>query len=330
MSRSRVLTGQLNQRDRAQLRGRLDGRKQESAQSPVDELRAWLTAELSVDDVSEAETLDLTEFLRNTGQIDLPPDERLRQLAVFLEPDLCSPQPRGWLALDRIYQQAIRIAPKSVWAHHSRALSAKYCAEGLSPNDDGATFRRILDSAWDAANTAYDLDSTDADVSYLMGSLYYIDPVRSVDEALEFFEESIEKDADHQWALLYRAHCLQDLERWTDATSAYDNVNPAYFVGPWAWRYELLLEQRAYCLFRSGDKTGATAQFQRVVDRWIANPSLAFGVMGIYTSEVARGELCDQLWAKFDELTQHEDWCWLRSAEQNLTHAEPTDEREPE
>lgn len=231
MSRSRVLTGQLNQRDRAQLRGRLDGRKQESAQSPVDELRAWLTAELSVDDVSEAETLDLTEFLRNTGQIDLPPDERLRQLAVFLEPDLCSPQPRGWLALDRIYQQAIRIAPKSVWAHHSRALSAKYCAEGLSPNDDGATFRRILDSAWDAANTAYDLDSTDADVSYLMGSLYYIDPVRSVDEALEFFEESIEKDADHQWALLYRAHCLQDLERWTDATSAYDNVNPAYFVG---------------------------------------------------------------------------------------------------
>ena len=330
MRRSPVLTGQLNQRDRAQLRGRLDGRKRESAQAPVDELRAWLTAELSVDDVSDAETLVLTDFLRSTGHIDLPPDERLRQLAVFLEPDLSSPQPRGWLALDRIYQQAIRIAPESVWVHHSRALSAKYCVEGLSPNDDGATIRRILDSAWDAANTAYHLDSTEADVAYLMGSLCYIDPVRPVDEALGFFEESIGKDADHQWALLYRAHCLQDLERWIDATSAYDSVNPAYFVGPWAWRYELLLEQRAFCLFRSGDKTGATAQFQRVLDRWTASPSLAFGLMGIYTAEVARGELCDQLWARFDELTQHEDWRWLRSAEQNLTHAEPTDGREPE
>ena len=55
MRRSPVLTGQLNQRDRAQLRSRLDSRKREAAHAPVEELSAWLAAELHVDGVSELE-----------------------------------------------------------------------------------------------------------------------------------------------------------------------------------------------------------------------------------------------------------------------------------
>ncbi len=164
MRRSAVLNGRLSQRDRAQLRGRLDDRKQEPSQPPKEELFVWLRASLNANDVSDMERLNLTDFLRNTGQIDLPPDERLRQLAIFLEPELLSPQPRAWLALDRIYLHAVRMAPKSVWVHQSRALSAKYCAAGLSPNDDAATIRRILDSAWDAANTTYSIDSAEPDV----------------------------------------------------------------------------------------------------------------------------------------------------------------------
>ena len=315
MRRSPVLAGLTSQRDRAQLRGRLDRRERQTAPSPKDQLVAWLNATVSIHDVSEAETLDLTDFLRNSGKFELSPEERLRQLAIFLEPDLLTPQPRGWLALDRIYQQALRYAPNSVWVHHSRALSGKYCAECLSPNDDATTYRRIMESAWDAANRAHQIESTDADVLYLLGSLSYIDSTRTVKESLMFFDEAIGDDPNHQWALLYRAHCLQDLERWAAAAAAYDVVNPSYFVGPWVWRYELLLEQRAYCLLRSGDDEAALAQFRRLLDRWTANPELANGPMGVYITDAASGQLRRHLWDDLFGLVRRENLDWFPSAE---------------
>lgn len=315
MRRSPVLAGLTSQRDRAQLRGKLDRRERQDAPSTKDQLVAWLKATVSIQDVSEAETLDLTDFLRNSGKFELSPEERLRQLAIFLEPDLLIPQPRGWLALDRIYQQALRYAPNSVSVHHSRALSGKYCAECLSPNGDATTYRRIMESAWYAANTAYQIESTDADVLYLLGSLSYIDSTRTVNESLTFFDEAIGNDSNHQWALLYRAHCLQDLERWADAAAAYDLVNPSYFVGPWVWRYELLLEQTAYCLLRSGGKEAALAQFKRLLNRWNANPELANGLMGIYITDAASGELRGHLWDDLSALVRRESLGWLPDAE---------------
>ena len=316
MRRSAVLNGRLNQRDRARLRGRLDGRKQEPSPPPKEELLVWLRASLNVSDVSKIERLNLIDFLQRTGQFDLPPEERLRALAIFLEPDLLSPQPRAWLALDRIYLYALQMAPRSVWVHHSRALSAKYCAESMSPNDDPSTIRRILKTAWDAGNTAYSIDSTEPDILYLLGSRCYIDADRSLDESLRFFNSAIHYAPDHQWALLYRAHCLHDLERWTDAALAYDRIAPSFFVGPLGWRYELLLEQKAYCRFRSGETKAALSEFERLLDRWIANPKLQFGTLGIYTAEVATGELREQLATRYNSLMQNNDWAWLNMAEQ--------------
>ena len=83
MRRSAVLSGRQTQRDRAQLRGRLDGRKAQSQVPAKDELITWLQTSIHVDDVSDIETLNLNDFLRNTGQINLTVDERLRQLAIF-------------------------------------------------------------------------------------------------------------------------------------------------------------------------------------------------------------------------------------------------------
>jgi tetratricopeptide (TPR) repeat protein len=191
-------------------------------------------------------------------------------------------------------------------------------------------FAPILNSAWGAGNTAYSIESKEPDVLYLLGSLCYIDPTRTLDESLQFFDSSIENDPNHQWALLYRAHCLHDLERWTDAARAYDNVAPSHFVGPLTWRYELLLEQRAYCVLRSGDKTVALALFEQLLNRWLANPKLEFGMMGIYTSEVATGEFRNQLSTKYDQLIQNDEWAWLDTTKRDSIDAEQTDETAPE
>lgn len=320
LRRSAVLIGKLDQRDRAKLRGRLDRCRQGTTQEPEDELREWLRAAISVTDVSDAERLNLTDFLRGTGQIELPPEERLRQLAIHLEADMSSHQLRGWLAVDRVYQQAIRLAPKSVRVHESRAISAKYCADYYG-HDEAKAIHRILAAAWEAANTANTLCSTDADVLYLLGWLCYDDPNRTVYEALSFFDESIKNNSDYQWSLLYRAHCLHDLERWADAARAYDRVSPAFFVGPSrVWRYELSLEQRAYCRLRSGDSITALAEFERLLQRWIANPKLAFSMMGVEMRRVARGEFREQLSTKFEELIQHDEWSWLLDTQPDGDH----------
>ena len=88
--------GRDRPRWRAKLRHRLD-----AAPEPRPEPRrqlddwidacAWASAELST-----VETLDLTAYLRDTSHIDLPPTERLRMLAVAVEPRMSvADQPRG-------------------------------------------------------------------------------------------------------------------------------------------------------------------------------------------------------------------------------------------
>ena len=206
------------------------------------------------------------------------------------------------------------LSPNSLWLCHSRGLSAKFFAEGLCQADEAKTFRRIWNAAWAAANSAQSIDADQPEVFYLMGSLSYIDPDQSISESLEFFEAAIEIEPKHQWSLLYRAHCLQDLQRWSDAAVAYRSVDPAFFVGPLAWRYELLLEQKAYCILRSGDQSKALECFEKLLDRWIKDPKLGFGMLGMYLAQVADNEFQSQLSARYNELTKNDDWAWLKNA----------------
>ncbi len=82
-----------------------------------------------------------------------------------------------------------------------------------------------------------------------------------------------------------------DLERWREAAVAYDAVEPAFLVGPRAWRYEHLLEQRADCWLRSGDIARAQSEFEALLDRWEKSPELAAMAWGCHVAEAARGEL---------------------------------------
>lgn len=306
MPRSPVKTGLRDQRNRAQLRSKLDKPYSSNVLSPKKEMVLWLGNHIEISDVTEAEQLNLKSFLQNTVHIDLSPQERLRQLAIFLEPEL-SWSYRAWLAIDRIYKTALNWAPDDQYVHHSRAISAQEAAECL----EDLNARKIWDIAWRSAYKAQALAPADANVQYMLGLLCYLDQNHSVEEALQHFEAALAEDEEHQWALLYRAHCLQDLTQWLEASHAYCQVKTSFFTSFRAWRYELLLEQKAYCFWKSGDLRGATLEFKRLLVRWSADPGLAKDLLGQYIVEAATGSLSKELWADLSELVEREKWDWL-------------------
>ena len=69
--------------------------------------------------------------------------------------------------------------------------------------------------------------------------------------------------------------CLHDLGRWSEAAQAYADVDPAFLVGPRAWRYDLLREQRAWCLLQAGNCDEALAELLAVLERYEQQPGLA-------------------------------------------------------
>lgn len=224
--------------------------------------------------MATVERLDLTTYLRETNRIDMSPTERLRMLAVALETGMtASEQPRGWLALERIYAAGRALDPDDVTIEVSRAITAEACAT-LVP-DGSEVARRILSAGRAAAERALELRPDDARAAHALGMLDYSFGSGSIEAALASFERAVLLDPGYGWARLYRAHCLHDLERWSEAAHAYSAVDPAFLVGPAAWRYDLLREQRAWCLLQAGEREEAFAEFVRLLRRYEAQPGLA-------------------------------------------------------
>ena len=223
--------------------------------------------------LEEVEVIDLDDYLRATSQFEVPAEERLRLLAVELEFQVyCESKLRSWAALDRIYQLALRLAPSAAWTHASRGISA---AELANMTDDADEAARLFAKAYEALLRASDLAPDDADIAYGLGHAIYMDRTRGVEEALQHFDRGLKLDPHHGWAALYRAHCLQDLERWTEAAVAYTEVPMDQFTGPPSWRMDLLVEQRGWCRLMAGDKAGALADFERILSRYEKQPHLA-------------------------------------------------------
>lgn len=323
MPRSQVLTGLKNQRDRAQLRHRLDSKRSQAAADPRVAMENWLESKLRAKEASEIARLDLTAYLRQTGEIDLPAPERLRFLAMFLEHEVASSSLETWLALDRIYEAALGLDGEDPWVHHSRAVCAKYFAEGFCRDEESELRRRILATAWSAAFEAARLAPETGDVWYLLGSLAYEDSSRGIPEALEYFEKAIEVDPKHPWAMLYRAHCLQDLERWKEASKAYGDVDPSFFEGPLAWRYEALLEQRAYCSLQAGDARAAADQFRVFLKRWATASEHGRLHLGECSTQSISGDpIRSKLWTDLAALAERNEWPWLSSAMEEVPNNE--------
>lgn len=320
MPRSAILTGRFQQRDRAQLRGRLDRHGAPRSTDVNAALDAWLDANVRLrDEPSAIESLDLTSFLRRTATIDIAPDERLRRLAIHIESDLAvrEEQLRAWLTHDRIYRAALDLNPRAVWVQLSRAISAREHSEALPLRRNTEAWkesplrRRMMRTARDALREALAVEPDSAEALCLMGQHCYFDPDEGLVEAVRWYEGALEREPGMGWALLYRAHCLHDLERWKEAAEAYDAVPPNSLTGPKAWRYEHLLEQRAYCLWRAGEVERATRALKALLTRWERSPQCASEAWGWLLAEAARGSLHDALFARA---------CALYAREENERH----------
>lgn len=297
---TRPKEGQDRPRWRAKLRHRLD-RAQPPVSEPYEQINAWIDEHGWANlDVARLEALDLTAYLRETAHIQLAPTERLRRLAIALEDQLnASEQPRGWLALERIYAAGSMLDPGDAEIDVSRAVTAGLCASCVDNRPD--VRRRMILAGRAAATRAIELRPNDAGAHYALGMLYYSFQDGSIESALACFEAAIGADPNVGWARLYRAHCLHDLSRWSEAAQAYSDVDPAFLVGPRAWRYDLLREQRAWCLLQAGQRGQALAEFLGILHRYELQPGLAKYQMLQELTAAAEGplraELSDRLGA---------------------------------
>lgn len=317
MPRAGLLAGRLQQRDRAHARGRLDAARAARAPAAVDPdaaLTAWLDAHGPRGSLDRLARLDLAAYLRDTAAVAHPAAERLRQLAVWLEPTLVGDpaQPRAWLALDRIYAAAIAADPGDASAHRSRAVSAREAAELLdsrTPADPRARQhgRRMRSVAYAACDTACAAAPAAPEPWTTLGLVRYGDPAAGPTAALAAFDAALARDPLDAWALLYRAHCLHDLARWSEAAAAYAAVPAAALVGARAWRLEHLLEQRAWCWLQAGEPARATAEFAALLGRWERDLGLAREAWGEHVMAAAAGPLAAALTARVDALASRLD-----------------------
>lgn len=259
---------------RSKLRHRLDRHKPVAPKPGRAEFERWLADAKYCNDITELERIDLTEFIRSTAHLSqIPPWERLRQLAIAAEAEAtAASQPRGWLALERIYQTAFQLNALDPVLLQSRALAAIACAPYRGPDD---VVTRIVGVALSLSRRAVELRPDDADLRDTVGQALYCHPRHSTSEALAMFDEALTLNPSLAHARLYRAHCLQDTGLWREAAQAYSAVDPNFFTEHLAWRYDLLREQRAWCLLKAGDETAALTETARLIERYERQPQLA-------------------------------------------------------
>ena len=176
------------------------------------------------------------------------------------------------------------------------SVSITSCAECLDPDDP---VRELLYR--ESVSICHDGIAVDSNVSSLFSklgrSLYEL---RELEKALDAYEQAIAIDAGNMWAVLYRAHCLHDLERWAAAVTAYEAVDPSFFDGIKSWRAVLVRDQLAICRMHAGDLVGALVDFEQSLHRYETNPGLL--VTKQYLEEAACGALLEQLRARVDAL----------------------------
>lgn len=259
-------------------------------------------------------TVDCDAFLNTTKAFNTshPPAERLHLLAIFVES-----QNADWPILEEIYTCAINQSQ-----HRKDRLNVltSFVTSAISYLD------------WDRENSDYiyrlaegnlqeliALEPDEAQSYYLYGYLFYLSKAKTTADALKLFEKCLQLDPGHAWAKLYQAHCFHDLGDFPAAYQAYDEVNPANFSGSISWRYEILLEQRAFCAFQFDKNLGSELHLQ-LLERWEKDPNLLKHAWAKDFIKVAQTELRSLLYDRalnlFTEFNEISDsFCFDFAAE---------------
>lgn len=290
--------GMNTQRDRG--RRKKDHRTSRSRQGEHDLeqdnftfFESWLLEEF-VDEsgapIEPSQSFGFKSFLQNTAKSELSPDEKLRILAIHWEDECVSmEQPKGWNILKRVYNEAFKYDSTRGTLFHSMSLSARACAYWI---DDSYPQRDIIyKEARSLCREGLAIEPKNATIHLSIGRCEY--DMGDSEKALIHFKNAIENDAEQMWAVLYQAHCLHDLERWQDASLAYEAVDLSFFNGHLQWRADLMRHQLAECYLRSGKREKALTEFLAILSRHEANEGTF--ASPDYLVRAAKGELRDDI-----------------------------------
>jgi len=251
---------------------------------------------------------NLESFLLETRDIEIPEEEKLRQLAISTEYESFT---EGWYGLRAIYEAAAKANSQDPYVFHSWGVSAhNWFMEHRTPE----LIRRIAIAAEavKVLTIALELEPQCSPTAYSLGLIYYDHPTRDEKEqktylskAIAWFKQALEWDADNEMAQLYLAHCYHDLaflyseqKYWELAIEAYENVNQDRLIRNWPqWRAVKCREQIATCYAWSGKRKKAERLFSAFLDEIEA---LELDEFGEHDAVINIDELVDTLTRKLD------------------------------
>lgn len=216
----------------------------------------------------------LERFLSTTSAIELPAEERLRQLAISLENEMFE---TGWAGLRNIYQAASRLNPRNPWVYHSWGIAAITWFEDWRTPEMSERLE-IASEAETSFRKALELAPQRGEIAYSLGLLYYHHPAHESDrihyleKALTSFRQALGWNTDSVMAQLYVAHCsydwarFLDAEAWEIAIRAYERVDQEkLFLECPAWRTFKYWEQLAACYAWNGQEEQAVHLFNQLL-----------------------------------------------------------------
>jgi hypothetical protein len=217
----------------------------------------------------------LTAFVDDTRDIEAPPAQRLRWLAIALENHRLE---GGWDSLRAIYRAAAEADPADFRILHSWGLSASNWASSRVATPDPDQQKAIADEAERVLRAALDLSPRDSRVAHSLGLLFYNhpshaeDPERYQSRAIDWFTRAVAWDPGNVMAQLYLAHCFHDRKDWPRAILEYEKVDLDRLARHWpAWRAVKCREQLAHCYAYAGHTREAVRRFTAFLDnatRW--------------------------------------------------------------
>ena len=249
----------------------------------------------------------LEVFLKEIEDIEIPVEEKLRQLAIALENESFE---KGWIDLQAIYQAAARANPHDAYVFHSWGISAHQWFEDWRTPELADRLAIALE-AEKVLTTALELEPKCNRIACQLGHVYYDHPLRDQDlrsyllQAITWFRQALEWNTDNVTAQLYLAHCYHDLayyysdqKYWEQAIAAYENVNQARLANDWPeWRAVKCREQLAACYAWVGNEEKAVQLFSTFLDEI---ESLELDDFGMHDAVVNIDELVDAVTRKLD------------------------------
>ena len=207
--------------------------------------------------LQELDLLNIDDFIEKTNAINLSVDERLRQLAIFLEWASFETTERKWRIIQKIYDLATEINPTNHLIFKSKGITA---SELFSETKDKNLKELLFAQADSAFEHAIRLEPEDAYIYFHWGKLHY---AINYELAVQKFLQAVELDKTYTEALLYLGYCYFDLNQWQQALYYFEQVNEETIQDFWerTKRHELI----GCCLVEVGNREEGITYLEKYV-----------------------------------------------------------------